>query len=157
MITTVLIFWFLIGCVAGVRAMTAPAIVCWGARLGWLHFAGTGFAFLDHTATLVIFTLLALVELTTDKLPKTPARTTSPQLITRILFGGFSGAALAVSSGGTIIAGALAGAVGAAIGTFAGYHIRRAIVTQVHLPDFAVAVLEDLLAISGGLFVVSRL
>jgi uncharacterized membrane protein len=157
MIKTILIFWFLIGCVAGLRAFTAPAIVCWGARFGWLHFAGTSFAFMDHTLTLVIFTVLALVELTTDKLPKTPARTTPPQLITRILFGGLSGAALAVSAGGTMLVGALAGAVGAAMATFAGYYIRHALVAQSHLPDLVVALLEDLLAISGGLFLVSRL
>ena len=157
MIVTVLIFWFLIGCVAGLRAFTAPAVVCWGARFGWLHLAGTSFGFMDHTVTLVIFTVLALVELTTDKLPKTPARTTPPQLITRILFGGLSGAALAVSAGGMILVGALAGAVGAAMATFAGYYIRHALVVQSHLPDLVVALLEDLLAISGGLFLISRL
>lgn len=157
MVKSVLIFWFLIGCVAGLRAFTAPAVVCWAARFGWLHLGGTSFGFLDSTAALLIFTLLALGELVTDKLPKTPARTSLPQLITRILLGGFSGAALAISSGGTIIAGVLAGAVGAAISTFAGYHIRRSLVAQSHLPDLVVALLEDLLAISGGLFVVSRL
>jgi uncharacterized membrane protein len=112
---------------------------------------------MDHTVTLVIFTVLALVELTTDKLPKTPARTTPPQLITRILFGGLSGAALAVSAGGTILVGALAGAVGAAMATFAGYYIRHALVAQSYLPDLVVALLEDLLGISGGLFLISRL
>jgi uncharacterized membrane protein len=157
MIVTVFIFWFLIGCVAGLRAFTAPAVVCWGARFGWLHFAGTSFGFMDHTVTLIIFTVLAMVELTTDKLPRTPSRTTPPQLITRILCGGLSGSALAVSSGGTILVGTFAGAVGAAMATFAGYYIRRALVVQSHLPDLVVALLEDLLAISGGLFLISRL
>jgi uncharacterized membrane protein len=46
--------------------------------------------------------------------------------------------------------------VGAAIGTFAGYHMRHALVTQVKLSDFPVAVMEDLLAIAGGLFLVSH-
>ena len=31
---------FLIGCVCGLRSMTAPAVVAWGAHLGWLHLQG---------------------------------------------------------------------------------------------------------------------
>jgi hypothetical protein len=53
--------------------------------------------------------------------------------------------------------GALLGAVAAGAVAFAGYYIRRGLVKQTRLPDVAVAVLEDLLTISGGLFVVSRL
>lgn len=157
MLTTIIFFCFLLGCVAGLRAFTAPAAVCWATHLGWLHFAGTSFSFMDHMVTLVIFSLLALGELITDKLPKTPARTSPPQLIARMLFGGFAGAALSVGAGGTLVTGTLAGVVGAAIGTFAGYHMRHALVTQVKLPDFPVAVMEDLLAILGGLFLVSHL
>jgi uncharacterized membrane protein len=157
MLSTIIFFCFLLGCVAGLRAFTAPAVVCWGAHLGWLHFAGTSFSFMDYMATLVIFTLLALGELITDKLPKTPARTSTPQLIARLLLGGFAGAALSVGAGGTLSTGTLAGMVGAAIGTFAGYHMRHALVTQVKLPDFPVAVMEDLLAVLGGLFLASHL
>jgi uncharacterized membrane protein len=157
MLTTIIFFCFLLDCVAGLRVFTAPAVVCWGAHLSWLHFAGTSFGFMDYMVTLVIFTLLAIGELITDKLPKTPARTSPPQLIARILFGGFAGAALSVGAGGTLVTGTLAGMVGAAIGTFAGYHMRHALVTQVNLPDFPVAVMEDLLAIAGGLFLVSHL
>ena len=112
MFTTIIFFCFLLGCVAGLRAFTAPAVVCWDAHLGWLHFTGTSFSFMDSMVTLVIFTLLALGELITDKLPKTPARTSPPQLIARILFGGFAGAALSVGAGGTLITGTLAGVVG---------------------------------------------
>ncbi|RSL15226.1 putative membrane protein [Edaphobacter aggregans] len=157
MLTTIIFFCFLLGCVAGLRTFTAPAVVCWGAHLGWLHFAGTGFGFIDYMVTLIIFTLLALGELISDKLPKTPARTTPPQLIGRILFGGFAGAALSVGAGGALMTGLLAGAVGAAIGTFAGYHMRHALVTQLRLPDLPVAIMEDLLAIAGGLFLVSHI
>ena len=157
MLTTIIFFCFLIGCVAGLRALTAPAVVCWGAHLGWLHFAGTSFGFIDYMVTLIIFTLLALGELINDKLPKTPARTSPPQLIARILLGGFAGAALSVSAGGTLVAGLLAGVVGAVIGTFAGYHMRHALVTQLRLPDLPVAIMEDLLAIAGGLFLVSHI
>jgi len=59
-IITIFLFCFFLGCIAGLRSLTAPAAVCWGAHLGWLHFSGTKLAFIDHNATLIIFTLLAL-------------------------------------------------------------------------------------------------
>ena len=62
------------GGVTGLRSLATPAVLCWAIHLGWLHFAGTKFAFISHPVTLVVFTLLALIELTLDKLPKTPAR-----------------------------------------------------------------------------------
>ena len=36
----------LIGVIAGLRAMTAPAAVAWAAWLGWFSLAGTPLAFL---------------------------------------------------------------------------------------------------------------
>jgi len=153
---TVFLLCFFLGCVAGLRSLTAPAVVCWAAHLGWLHFAGTKLAFLAHPATLSIFTLLALLELTTDKLPKTPARTAPPGLIARIVFGGFCGVALATSAGGSQIASAIVGIIGALVGTFGGYHIRHTLVQRAHLPD-AVALAEDFIAIVGGLLIVSHL
>jgi uncharacterized membrane protein len=154
---TVLFFCFLIGCVTGLRSLTAPAAVCWGAHLGWLHFAGTRLAFLQHRTTLIIFTLLALAELTVDKLPNTPARTAPRGLIARVLFGAFCGAALSLSAGGGVVVAAVVGVLGALVGTFGGYNIRHALVAKAHLPDIAVALAEDAVAIAGGLLIVSHL
>ena len=61
---------FLIGVVAGLRAMMAPAAVSWAARLGWLNLSGTPLAFMGAAVTPYIFTLLALGELVNDKLPE---------------------------------------------------------------------------------------
>jgi uncharacterized membrane protein len=154
---TLLLLCFLIGVIAGLRALTPSAVVCWSAYFGWLHFAGTGFSFIDHTVTLVIFTLLALGEIVNDKLPKTPARTSIPGIIPRILFGAGSAAALAVSAGGGLVVAIILGIIGALAGTFGGYNIRHALVTKANLPDLPVALVEDLIAIGGGLFIVSRL
>jgi uncharacterized membrane protein len=152
---------FLLGFVDGLRSMTAPAIVCWAARLGWLHFAGTKFAFIDHWSTLAVFTLLAIVELVLDKLPNTPSRTAPVGLIARIVMGGASGLALAVAVGiSAPLAGVLAsiGAVGGAIaGAFAGYQVRHAAVSRMRLPDIVVALAEDAIAIAGGILIVSRI
>ena len=77
--------------------------------------------------------------------------------MTRIVFGGLCGVALATSAGESLIVVATAGVIGALVGTFAGYNIRHALVTRAHLPDFAVALAEDLIAIAGGLLIVSHL
>src|ERR1700722_3225347 len=67
---------FLIGVVAGLRSMTAPAVVSWAARLGWLHLENTWLAFLGAAITPYILSLAALGELINTKLPKTPSRKT---------------------------------------------------------------------------------
>src|ERR1700677_401600 len=89
----VIVLTLLIGIIAGLRALTAPAAVSWAARLGWLPLAGTPLAFLGYAATPYIFTVIALFELVNDQLPKTPSRTVPPQFIARIVTGGLSGAA----------------------------------------------------------------
>jgi uncharacterized membrane protein len=78
-------------------------------------------------------------------------------LIARAITGGLSGATLAASSGKSIAIGALLGAVGGIVGAFAGYNIRHGIVVHMNMPDIVIAVIEDLLTITGGLFVVARI
>jgi uncharacterized membrane protein len=147
---------FLLGFVDGLRSLTAPAIVCWAARFGWLHFAGTKFAFIAHRSTLTVFTLLAIVELVLDKLPNTPARTAPVGLIARIVLGGASGLALATGAGISVSLAGVIASIGAIAGAFGGYHIRRAVVLKTHLPDLVVAIAEDAIAIAGGLLIVSH-
>jgi uncharacterized membrane protein len=157
MVFPVLMLCFLIGCVAGLRSMMAPAIICAAAYLHWIHLDGTPLAFLNTMAALSLFTLLAIGELIVDKLPGTPPRTSATGLVARAITGALCGAALAASAGRSLGAGALLGLAGGVGGAFAGYYIRRGLVTQMELPDFVIAVIEDLLAISGGLFVASRM
>jgi uncharacterized membrane protein len=155
-VTTLLLLFFLIGVVSGLRGVTPPAAVSWGAHLGWLHFAGTKLAFMNSPITLVIFTLGALAELFSDKLPKTPARTAAPGFITRMIFGALSAAALAVSAGGGVIIAAVLGIIGAVVGTYGGYYVRRAITSGGKIPDLPVALVEDLIAVVGAFLIVSH-
>jgi uncharacterized membrane protein len=157
MILTLLIPCFLLGWSTGLRSMAGPAAVCWAAHLGWLHFVGTRLAFTGHPVMLILFTLLALVELMLDKLPKTPARTEPLGLIARIVFGCLCGISLAISTGGGAAVAAITGVTGALAGTFVGYNIRHALVFRAHLPAFGVALAEDVVAIAGGLLIVSHL
>ena len=137
-----------IGFVAGLRSMTAPAMVSWAAHLQWIHLQGTPLAFMASPIAVGIFTLAALGELVADKLPKTPARTAAGPLIGRIVMGALCGACLYAAAAATPLTGAVIGAVGAVIGTFAGYHIRHALVTRLGVKDVIVAVTEDIVAIA---------
>jgi uncharacterized membrane protein len=137
--------------------MMAPAAVCWGAHLGWLHFAGTKLSFIANPITLVVFTLFAAGELVADKLPKTPPRTAPPGLITRIVFGAICAGALAVSAGGSVGVASALGAAGALAGTFGGYRIRRALTANGKIPDLPVALVEDMIAIVGAFLIVSHI
>ena len=49
--------------------------------------------------------------------------------------------------GGIAVPGAVFGIIGALIGTYAGYHIRRALVTRLNVKDILIAIPEDIIAI----------
>jgi uncharacterized membrane protein len=142
----------LIGVVAGLRAMTAPAVVSWAARLGWLHLESTRLAFLGFAFTPYIFTLLAIGELIADQLPKTPSRKTPMPFITRIVSGALCGAALGASSN-ALIGGLVAGAIGSVIGTLGGYAFRVRLVAATGGKDRPIALLEDVIAIGGATWI----
>ena len=136
--------------------MMAPAVVCWAAHFGWLSLSHSPLNFLTYKVSLVIFTLLAVGELIGDKLPKTPSRISLFPLIARAVSGALAGAALVITAGASLAVGIVGGAVGALVGSFLGYYLRRTLTQSAGLPDLPVALLEDLVAIGGGLFVASR-
>jgi uncharacterized membrane protein len=111
---------------------------------------------MGSTGAVVIFILLALVELVADKLPNTPSRTAPPGLIARMMLGGLCGACLAVAGSQSAVIGALLGLVGGVAGAFGGYQARTRLVKMFKVPDFVVAVAEDVVAIAAGLFLSSR-
>jgi uncharacterized membrane protein len=151
-----LLLSFFIGVVAGLRSLTAPAVVAWAAHRRWLELRYSPLAFMHSTAACIIFVGLAFAELVADKLPSTPSRTQSPGLIARFLTGGLSGAAVAASGASSLMLGAVLGAVGGIVGAFAGYQVRTRLVKALKVSDFVIALLEDVMAIGGGLFIVSR-
>ena len=143
---------FLMGVIAGLRSMTAPAAVSWAARLGWLHVENTWLAFLGFQLTPYIITVLSIGELIADKLPKTPSRKAAGPFGFRIVSGALCGAAL----GGGSIGGAVAGVLGAVVGTLGGYEFRMRLVRATGGRDLPIALLEDVIAVGGAVLIVSR-
>jgi len=150
----VLVLAFGIGIVAGLRSLTAPAVVAWGAHLSWLNLHGSPLAFMGSTTAVAIFSVLAIGELVADKLPIIPKRTAPAPLMARIITGGLCGACLCAAGAKSLLAGTLIGGIGGAIGAFLGYGIRRRL--DLHINDHVIAVCEDVVAINLALFLVSR-
>ena len=143
----------LIGVIAGLRTMMAPAAVSWAAALGWLDLSGTWLAFLGYTWTPWILTALAAGELVTDQLPSTPSRTVPVQFGARLVSGALAGAAFGAAAD-MLLVGAMAGAIGAVIGTLGG-HALRARLAAAFRKDRPAALIEDAIAIAGAFLIVS--
>ncbi len=145
----------LVGIVAGLRAMTAPAGMSWAAYFGWLPLQNTYLSFLGFAATPYLLTALAIAELISDQLPKTPSRKTPVQFGSRLVTGGLCGAAVGMS-GGVMIYGLAAGLVGAVIGTFAGAAVRMRLAKALGR-DLPAALVEDVVAVGGVALIVAAL
>ena len=127
---SVLIGSLLLGIVAGLRAMTAPAA---------LYLVRGGIAG-------YVLAVAALFELVSDMLPKTPPRTSPPMLTVRILSGAFVGWMLCAWDGYVPIAGAVVGIIGSLIGTYGGKAIRLWLIDRIGgVPS---ALIEDVVAIA---------
>jgi uncharacterized membrane protein len=145
-----------IGIVAGLRSLTAPAAVSWAAHLGWLNLQGSPLAFMGSKAAVALLTLLALLEYVADLLPRTPKRTTLGPLITRIVLGGLAGACVSISAGQSMVPGAVLGGIGAVVGAFGGYEIRKRLVAGLRVRDALVAIPEDVVAIGLAWILLTR-
>jgi uncharacterized membrane protein len=139
-----------IGTLAGLRSLTAPAIVSRCARRGDLPLGGTPLEFLGTKGASKTLTVLAAAELAADKLPVIPARTDPAPLAARVLAGGLCAAAVCAANDRPPAIGAVIGGAAALCGTFAAFHLRRSAVQELGFPDLAAAFIEDAVAIGGS-------
>ncbi|MCV7400971.1 glycine zipper 2TM domain-containing protein [Mycobacterium fragae] len=144
----VLLLALFIGVVAGLRSLTAPAVLSWAALLHWINLNGTWASWMGNIITVIVLSILAVVELVGDKLPKTPNRTAPPVFVARIVLGAFAGAVIG-TAWGYRWGGLGAGVIGAVLGTLGGYQARTRL-AAAHGHDLSVALLEDAVAVLGG-------
>jgi uncharacterized membrane protein len=143
---------FLIGVIAGLRTMTAPAAVAWAASLGWMDVSHTPLAFMGYRWTPWLLTLLAVVELVGDQLPAAPSRKIPMQFGARVASGALCGATLG-APGGALVEGLVVGVVGAVVGTLGGATVRARLASSFG-KDLPAALIEDVVAIGGALAIV---
>jgi uncharacterized membrane protein len=77
-------------------------------------------------------------------------------LVARLISGGLCGACVCASANQSLLIGIVLGGIGAVLGAFAGYELRKRLVTGLNVKDIFVALLEDLIAIGLALFLVTR-
>jgi uncharacterized membrane protein len=135
----------LIGISTGMRTLTATAVLCWFAYAQLLPQHGY-LSWTCYLVSAVVFTLLALGEYVGDTLPQTPNRTAPGPLAARLVFGALAGAMLARGMLEPAAGGVLFGAIGALIGAYGGFYLRRAGARWVGR-DRPVAVGESVLAL----------
>jgi uncharacterized membrane protein len=136
----------------GLRTMTPITVTCWFAYLGYLPVEGTWAEWVGRLGAVVILTLMAVGEFVVDKLPRTPNRTAPALLAARLISGGLVGAVAATGISGSAFEGVFLGAVGALLGAFGGYLVRRFLVEWSARPDWNVAVIEDATAVLVSIF-----
>ncbi len=125
---------FALGAVTGLRCMLGPALVAEGAP----------------GKSKLVFRVLAAGELAGDKLPRTISRLAPGPLLGRILAGGGVGWVLCRRAGQSPWLGMALGAGAAVAGAYSGYHARKTLGEKLHIPDAAVAVAEDAVAVAVG-------
>ncbi len=147
---------FVIGVLNGLRSFTPPAAAAWAAHLRRINLHGA-LALIGSVPVVPIFTLLAAFELVADKTPWIPDRTTTMSLIARGIMGALTGACVAAAGGQWASIGAACGIAGAVAGAFAGYYARTRSAKALGIPDIYVALVEDLICVTGALWVFSML
>jgi uncharacterized membrane protein len=126
---TVLLLAFALGIVSGLRTFTPLAAVLLRRGSVWG----------------IVLAVAAVAEYVLDILPTTPARTGAVGLTFRIISGAVGGWLIATMHGGQGIAGAIAGIIGALLGTYGGYAARCEAIKRVGA--YPAAIVGDLLAI----------
>ncbi|RAV16167.1 DUF4126 domain-containing protein [Mycolicibacterium sp. GF69] len=148
----ILLLALLIGVIAGLRTLTAPAVVSWGALLGWIDLDGKWSEWMAHPITVTVLTIFLVAELVTDQLPSTPSRKTAPQFVARLIMGAFAGAVIGSAYFHTFSALG-AGMIGAVLGTMAGAAARQRFADARSGQDRPGAILEDIIAVGGGFLI----
>ena len=144
----------LMGVVGGLRAMMPAAALSWAAYLGFLKLDGSWLSFLGSIWAVILFTILAIGELITDQLPSTPSRKVPVQFGGRVVIGAIAG--IAIAGPAHWMPGALAGVVGAVIGTLGGAELRGRLAANFGR-DQPAAFIEDAIAILGAALIVLAL
>ena len=146
-----------LGAVAGVRSMSAPALLSRKASSGAMAgIEDTPFAVLASPKVARTLTLLAVGEAIADKFNSAPERISIPGLIGRASSGAFVGAVLFTSGGRQGAAGAALGLLSALAAAYSSYYLRVSMWEKLGAPNWALGLLEDAFAEGAGLLILRK-
>ncbi|MCA1727845.1 MAG: DUF4126 family protein [Actinobacteria bacterium] len=133
--------------IAGLRSMSAPALLARAVRRGDLE--APNLPALGSPKLSILLAFLAVGEILADKTSFIPARTSAPALFGRMLSGALAGATLFASEGRRKNTGAVLGALSALGAAYAGEGIRSA-GARNGIPYPILGALEDRLVYTFG-------
>lgn len=139
-----------LGTVAGLRSLSAPALLSAAASKDNFNLEGTPFSWMELPQAALGLRALAVGEMIADKTPKIPARTSPIALIGRAGTGALVGAAVFAADEQPIPLGAVVGAVAAVVATFAAYKLRTQATDKWHVPNLVAGLIEDSIVAAGG-------
>jgi len=102
----------------------------------------------------IVLAVAAAGEYVADASPKIPSRTAFPSIVIRPLSGAIAGWFISAWHGGSPAGGAIAGLIGALLGTYGGHAARIAAIAKIGA--IPAAVVEDLVAIALAVLLVTR-
>jgi len=147
-------FWQTIGLgvLAGMRSMTAPALLSHSlAKNPSKKLGKSRLGFLQSSTTATVLKVMAGGEMIGDKLPNAPDRTAPPVLGGRILSGALVGGATYKAAGGKLLKGALLGSAAAVASTYGMLALRKYLGKSTGLPDTVWGLTEDATTVASGL------
>ena len=140
-----------LGAVAGMRSMTPPALLSRAASRGEVPgIEETPFAFLASKRAARLLTVLALGEISADKLPFAPDRTSIPSLAGRLVTGALVGAALFSADGRSGTTGGAFGALSSLATSYLSFYLRTGAQEKLGLPSPVLGLVEDAVALGIG-------
>lgn len=146
-----------IGIIAGMRSMSAPAIV--SNSLAAQHsqtLDDSSLKFMGSEKVAKVFTVAAMGEMVADKLPIIPARIEPGPLTGRIISGALCGATICTAEGESAKVGAIVGGLSALASAYAFYHLRRKIAETKVVTDIVIGLSEDALVIGGSSMILNE-
>jgi uncharacterized membrane protein len=139
-----------IGMVAGVRSMSAPAMVSRYLRREEHESNDRLTELLSSPIVSRVLQAAAAAEMAADKTSWVPDRTAWPSVAWRAVAGGVAGSIVAGTEGGSRLVGAALGAAGAVAATFAAFYLREALHRRLKLSHRVLGAAEDSVVVGAG-------
>lgn len=138
------------GAIAGMRSMSALALLSRHLSQRKRGGRGTAVRLLSSRRTATVLTLLAGGEMVADKTPFVPDRTEPPALAGRAFAGALSGVAIADWRGSSQVGAAILGAAAAIGATHLAYTLRVEAGERSGAPNAVLGLIEDVVVWAAG-------
>jgi uncharacterized membrane protein len=148
---SVLLISAALGALAGLRSMSAPALLSHEMSTeGDAHFLSRIERLLSSDRVANVLALLVGGEMLADKTSLVGNRTSAVPLLGRAIMGSFTAGAFAANRRQRVLLPAAIGAASAIASTYAAFHLRRLAAERFDVPDQVLGMIEDAIVVAAG-------